>query len=340
MFKLEKNKLLTPYTTLKIGSPAEFFTIVRNQEDLQEAIIWAREHQQKIWILGGGSNILLTKKIKGLVIKNEIRGIKIIKENKKNVFVEAQAGEAWMKLVNFTIQHKLFGLENLSLIYGTVGAAPIQNIGAYGVELKDVFHSLRAINLQTGQEKIFLLNDCQFAYRDSIFKNRLKGKYFICSLVLKLKKKAKLILDYGGIRKNLLIRGIQNPRQQDLIQTIQELRQSKLPNPGLLPNAGSFFKNPILAKKKFAKIQKKYPQLPGFPINHGQQVKIPAAWLIEQAGFKGKRFGPVAMSETQALVLVNYQQAQAKQVLSLVKKIKTKIKKDFTIDLEEEVNII
>ncbi|MFA5023579.1 MAG: UDP-N-acetylmuramate dehydrogenase [Patescibacteria group bacterium] len=339
MLKIEKNILLTPYTTFKIGSTAEFFAVIKNREDLQAAIVWAKDNKKEIWILGGGSNVLISKKIKGLVLKNEIKGMEVLEKNEQFALVEAMSGESWTKFVNFTTSRDLYGLENLFLIYGTVGAAPVQNIGAYGVELKDVFYHLRAVDLKTGHEKIFALKDCHFAYRDSIFKNKLKGKYFIYSVTVKLKRAPEFKLDYGSLRQELLKRDIKKPYLSDITKIIQEIRNKKLPSPGLLPNAGSFFKNAEISVVKFKQLSKKYPKMPHFPVDK-KTVKIPTGWLIEQAGFKGKRLGPVRMYEKQALILVNHGQAEAKHVLALVKKVKAAVKKKFGVDLQEEVNVI
>jgi UDP-N-acetylmuramate dehydrogenase len=339
MLKIAKNVVLAPYTTLKIGPAAEFFAIVRNREDLQEAIVWAQNHKKPIWVLGGGSNVLISKKIKALVLKNEITGMAIIERHRAYALVQAKSGENWTKFVNFTVQHDLYGLENLFLIYGTVGAAPIQNIGAYGVELKDTFYSLQAIDLKTGREKTFSLPDCHFGYRDSIFKHRLKGKYFIYAVTVKLQRRANFKLDYGSLREELLKKGIKKPSLQEVINTIQVVRNSKLPNPALLPNAGSFFKNVEIGQAQFKKLLKKYPEIPHWPAG-GTKVKIPAGWLIEVTGFKGKKFGPVGMHERQALVLVNHGQAEPKQVVALVKKIQAQVKRQFGLDLQAEVNII
>lgn len=347
MLTIEKNKALAPYTTLKIGSTAEFFAVIKNKEDLLEAIAWAKKNQQSIWILGGGSNVLISKKIKGLVLKNEIKGMAIVKHNlqhnlkpdKEYALVEGKSGESWTKFVNFTVEHNLSGLENLFLIYGTVGGAPVQNIGAYGVELKDVFYSLAAIDLKTGHEKIFALQDCRFGYRDSIFKNKLKGKYFIYSVTVKLKRRPDFKLDYGSIRDALTAKGLKKPTARQLIGVIQEIRNSKLPNPVIFPNAGSFFKNVEISAAQFKKLLKKYPAMPSFSVSR-LKVKIPTGWLIEQVGFKGKKIGPVGMHDRQALILINYGAASAKQVDALVKKIKAGVKKKFGLDLREEVNVI
>jgi UDP-N-acetylmuramate dehydrogenase len=339
MLNIEKNIILAPYTSFKIGQAAEFFAIIKSLADLKEAIAWARKNKKAIFILGGGSNVLISKKIKGLVLKNEIRGIKIVNDKAKYSLVEALSGESWTKFVNFTVENNLYGLENLFLIYGTVGAAPIQNIGAYGVELKDSFYSLLAIDLKTGEAKKFSSADCKFGYRDSIFKNKLKGKYFIYSVTVKLNKKADLKLDYGSIRKELLFKGISDPYLKDVIKVITEIRNNKLPNPGVLPNAGSYFKNAEISSKKLKELLKKYPTIPNFKVASGK-IKIPTGWLIEQAGFKGKKIGSVSMYEKQALILVNHGGAEAKHVLSLVKKVKAAVKKKFGIDIQEEVNVI
>ncbi len=339
MLKIEKNKIITPYTTLKVKSSAEFFCTIKSRDDLLEAIAWAKKNKKSLFILGGGSNILISRKIKGLVLKNEVKGIKILKENKTFALLEGMSGETWTKFVNFAVTNKLYGLENLFLIYGTVGGAPVQNIGAYGVELKDVFYELKAVDLKNGKEIIFSSVACKFGYRDSIFKNKFKGRFFIYSVTVKLKKSAKLKLEYGALKEILIQKGIKKPELKDIISAISEIRNSKLPVPSVLPNVGSFFKNVELSLSVFKKIQKKYPSLPSFPLNK-QKVKIPSGWLIEQAGFKGKKIGSVRMYEKQALILVNEGGASASQVLNLVKKVKSAVKKKFGLDLIEEVNII
>lgn len=338
MLKIEKNRPLAPYTTFKIGPDAEFFAIIKSRADILEAINWARENKKPIFILGGGSNLLLTKKIKGLVIKNEIKGMEVLEKNETYVLVEGKSGELWAKFVNFAVSHDFYGLENLFLIPGTVGAAPMQNIGAYGVELKDVFYHLKAIDLKTGHEKIFSAKECGFNYRHSVFKTRLKGKYFIYSLTVKLSRQPNFKLDYGDIRQKLKAKGITDPKLSDLSKLIQEIRNSKLPNPAVLPNAGSFFQNPLVKQPKLITLKRRYPDLPYFV--SGRLAKLPAGWLIDKAGFKGKKFGPVRMYEKQALVMVNHGQAEAKHVLALAKKVKAAVKKKFGVDLKEEVNII
>ncbi|MCX6795747.1 MAG: UDP-N-acetylmuramate dehydrogenase [Candidatus Falkowbacteria bacterium] len=338
MLKIERNFELQKLNTLKLAAKAEFFAVISNREELLEAISWAKEKSKHIFVLGGGSNVLISKKIKGLVLKNEIKGTGVLSEDKESVIFSALSGESWTHFVHLAAESGWYGVENLYLVPGTAGAAPVQNIGAYGVELKDCFDHLVAIDLQTGKEKIFTSKDCKFAYRDSIFKNKLKGKYFIYSVALRLNKKANLKLDYGDIRARLKEKGIHKPNLKQVVTAIQDIRNSKLPSPALIANAGSFFKNPGISVSKFKKLEKSFPDIKSFP--SGNKIKIPAGWLIEKAGFKGKIFGKVGVYEKQALILVNYGGASAKDLLNLVKKIKLVIKKQFAIDLEEEVNII
>ena len=335
MLEIKKNVLLADYTTLKIGSRAEFFAVIKDLEDLKAAIVWARQNKQTIFVLGGGSNLLITSKIKGLVIKNEIMGAQITAETEDEVWLTGNSGEVWSRFVHQAVTLHLYGLENLYLIYGTVGAAPVQNIGAYGVELKDIFDSLVAINLHTGKEKVFKLADCKFGYRDSIFKNKLRGKYFIYQVTVKLSKKPKFKIDYADIKAEL---GRKKPNLSNVIAAIFKIRNSKLPNPVVLANAGSFFKNPEISVTDFKKLQVKFPDIKSFP--SGKKIKIPAGWLIEQAGFKGKKFGPVSMYEKQALILVNHGGATASQVLRHIDRVQAAVLKQFSIKLEPEVNII
>lgn len=339
MLNIQKNVSLAKYTTLKIGAAAEFFAVIESRDDLQEAISWAKKNKRPIFVLGGGSNLLVSKRFKGLVLKNEIKGIQISSETKDETWLTGNSGEIWSSFVDYAVKHKLYGLENLYLIYGTVGAAPVQNIGAYGAELKDVFDSLVAIDLKTGREKTFSLKDCRFGYRDSVFKNKLKGRYFIYSVTVRLSKRSAWRLDYGSIKEELKKQKVRKPNLPAVIRAIQTIRNSKLPNPFVLPNAGSFFKNTEITKSQFKKLQTLYPDIPSFPALQGR-VKIPTGWLIEQTGFRGRKIGPVAMYEKQALILVNYGGAQAKDVLKLVKAIKMAVKKKFGLEIEEEVNVI
>lgn len=340
MIKIQQRVALAPYTTLKIGGPARFFVVVKSLADLKEALTWAKEKKEKVFILGGGSNVLISQPFSGLVIKNEISGAEIVKESAKSVWLAAYSGETWQKFVDTAVSHDWYGLENLASIYGTVGAAPVQNIGAYGQELKDIFYSLEAINLKTGQLKVFKAANCQFGYRDSIFKKSLRGKYFIYRVTVKLSKEPRLNLDYGGIKEILAAKKIKTPTARQVARAVTELRASKLPTPAVLPNAGSFFKNPEISAAKFKKIQKRWPEIKYFSGSKPGAIKIPAGWLIDQAGFKGKRFGAVGMYEKQALILVNYGGASAAQVLTQVKRVIKGVQNRFGLTLEPEVNII
>jgi len=339
MIEIKKNIDLTPYTTIKIGARAAFFAVVANDDDLLAAISWARSKKLPIFVLGGGSNILFARRFPGLVLKSEMKGWKKIKETAANVWIEAAAGESWIKLVSWTTVNGWYGLENLAAIYGTVGAAPIQNIGAYGVELESVFEHLEAIDLKNGRVRIFSKEDCRFGYRDSIFKGRYRQRFFITKVVLKLSKKARLNLEYAGIKEELARQGALKPDAAAVARAVAAVRDAKLPRPGLQPNAGSFFKNPEISAAAFRRLAAKYPDLPHFAGSQGK-IKIPAAWLIERSGFKGKRFGKVGMSERQALILVNYGGASARSALALAARIKAAVKKRFGLDLQEEVNIV
>ncbi len=340
MLKIQKQIDLTPYTTLKIGAKAAYFAVIREENELGEALTFARKQKLPIFVLGGGSNILVSGPLKALVLKNELKGVRVVKETVASAWVEARSGEWWSALVYFAIERGWGGAENLYYVPGTVGAAPVQNIGAYGAELKDVFVSLRAIDLRSGKEKIFKLKDCAFAYRNSIFKNKYKGRYFIASVTLKLSKQPILRLDYGDIRTKLAEQGIKSPSLLQLAEAIRQIRDSKLPNPSVIANAGSFFKNPEISLSAFKKLQKAFPEIKFFPASKANLVKVPAGWLIEEAGFKGKRFGAVGMYEKQALILVNYGGATARQALAQVRRVQAGVFKKFGVKIEPEVNII
>ncbi len=335
-----KNKVsLDNYSTFKIGGEAEFFVVVETEAELIEALEWAKENQKDVFILGSGSNSLFSDNgFPGLVVKNEIKGMELISENDQEVIVRAYSGELWSKLVYYTISRDLYGLENTFYIPGTVGAAPVQNVGAYGVELKDVFSSLEVIDLISGEKKTFNISDCRFGYRDSVFKKEFKNKYFILSVDFKLSKEKKLNLNYPDIQRVLSERNILEPSLKELVEIIREIRDNKLPNPGVLPSAGSFFKNPIISPEHFSKLEEKFPDIKSFPDEKG--IKIPAGWLIEKCGFKGQKFGSVGVYEKQALIIVNFGGAKQKDVLDLVKNIKQAVFETFEINLEEEVNIL
>lgn len=332
---IEKNKSLQAYNTFGIDVKAAAFISVESVEQLQ-AILQSKP--EPVSILGGGSNLLLTKKVKGLLIQNAIKGIEVLREYKKTVYVSSGGGVVWNDLVNWCIAKGFGGIENLSLIPGTVGAAPIQNIGAYGVELTDVFHELEAVHLKTGKRKIFKHEDCHFGYRNSIFKNRLKGKYCICRVVLKLNKQPRLNLSYGAIQQTLTAMKVENPNIADVGKAVVVIRSSKLPDPAKLGNSGSFFKNPIIGKRQFNQLQKQFPQIVFYPQSDGK-FKIPAGWLIEQCGWKGKRVGNTGSHAKQALVLVNYGDATGKEIWRLAQQIIKSVEKKYGILLKPEVNV-
>lgn len=337
--KIQEKVLLSNYSTFKIGGEAEFFVIVKSENELLEAIKWAKENNKKIFILGSGSNSLFSDTgFSGLVIKNEIRGIEIISENSKNVVIRSFSGEIWSSLVHYAVLRDLYGIENTFYIPGTVGAAPMQNIGAYGTELKDVFLQLEAIDLSNGKKRVFSASDCRLAYRDSVFKRELKNKYFILSIDIVLNKEKKLNLAYPDIQRFLQEKNITEPNLKEITEIIREIRDAKLPNPGILPSAGSFFKNPIISQEHFSKLKEKFPDIKSYPDEKG--LKIPAAWLIDKCGFKERDFGPVGVYEKQALIIVNFGGAKQSDVLALAKQIKQEVWETYDIELEEEVNIL
>lgn len=340
MLEIKENIDLTQYTSLKIGAQADYFAVLTEEKDLSEAINFAQQKNIDIFVLGGGSNLLISQPVKALVLKNEIKGIEIIKEDDEHVWLQGMSGELWSAFVYFAIKRGWGGMENLFYVPGTVGAAPIQNIGAYGVELKDSFFELQAIDLHTGEKKVFHIQDCEFGYRQSVFKGKYRNRFFVLSLTLKLNKKPELKLDYGDIRASLLAKGIEEPSLEELASIIQEIRDSKLPNPAQLPNAGSFFKNPEIEGGQFERLRAKFPEIKFFPGSKTGLIKIPAGWLIEQAGFKGKRFGDLAMYEKQALILVNYGQASASEALEHIERVQAGVEEKFGLKLEPEVNII
>jgi UDP-N-acetylmuramate dehydrogenase len=328
---------LKPFNSFGISAIANEFIEITSVNQLK--LLIQSQKLNNFLVLGGGSNILFTKDFEGLIIKNQLLGISVLEQNNEMVLVKAAGGENWHNFVRHCVSNGWGGIENLSLIPGTVGAAPLQNIGAYGVEIKESLVSLEAINLTTGELKTFNNEQCQFGYRESIFKHQLKGQYFICSVTFKLHKKAVPNISYGDISKVLNEWNILQPDIADVSDAVIHIRTSKLPDPALLGNAGSFFKNPVIDLSKFLDLQKRFPDIKSFPAADGK-IKIPAAWLIEQCGFKGKRFGNVGVHENQALVLVNYGGGTGKDILELSKRIIESVKEKFGIELQTEVNII
>ena len=333
-----RNFSLKDHNSFGINVNADKFISIKDIEDLRT--ILRKSYASELFILGGGSNMLLTGDIHKTVLHIALKGKRIISETENEVIVEAEAGENWHQFVLWTISQDFGGLENLSLIPGNVGTAPIQNIGAYGVELKDTFVSCKATNVQTLEEKEFDLEECDFDYRNSIFKNRLKGQYIITSVRFRLTKKDhKLRTEYGAITTELEKEGVKSPGIQDVSRAVINIRNSKLPNPKEIGNSGSFFKNPVITKEHFSKLESKFPEIPSYKISE-DEIKVPAGWLIDKAGFKGYRNGDAGVHKNQALVLVNYGEASGEEILSLSKKIQVTIKDKFDIDLEAEVNII
>lgn len=328
---------LKSYNTFGIDVKAKEFTSVSSVSELQSVL--EKYQNEEIFILGGGSNMLLTQNIEKPVLHINIKGKQIVRQDENFVWVEAQAGENWHEFVLWTLQNDFGGIENLSLIPGNIGSAPIQNIGAYGVELKDVFESCKAINIKTQEIKTFTNKECNFGYRESIFKGSEKGKYIILSVILKLTKtNHKISTSYGVIENELQKNGITNPTIQDISKAVISIRESKLPNPKEIGNSGSFFKNPVIDRATFTKVQEKYPEMPFYEVSENE-IKVPAGWLIEQAGFKGKRFGYAGVHEKQALVLVNYGNATGKEIYDLAKTIQQTISEQFGIEIEMEVNV-
>lgn len=333
---IEKNKSLLSYNSFHIETQAENFVSITDAEQLKS--ILQEEAGKPVWVLGGGSNILFTKNVKGWVLKMDIRGIEEIKEDDLHVYVRAGAGENWHSFVLYTLGRNWAGLENLSLIPGCVGAAPIQNIGAYGVELKDVFYELEAYDRKNGKIYTFGLNDCAFGYRDSFFKSGEKNRYIILNVTFILNKIAVLNSSYGAIRAELEQMDIRTPSIRSVSQAVINIRRSKLPDPAEIGNAGSFFKNPVVDQSLFLTLSKAFPDIPAYPHEEGS-VKLAAGWLIEQCGWKGYRKGDAGVHQRQSLVLVNYGHATGKEIFELGEAVAASVKKKFGISLEREVNV-
>lgn len=328
---------LKPYNTFGIDVSARKFVEVTTVEELREVL--KNLYASELFILGGGSNMLLTRDVEETVIHIHLQGKEIVEEKEKEVVVKAMAGENWHQFVLYCIGRNFGGLENLSLIPGNVGTTPIQNIGAYGVEIKDTFESCTALDVQTLEIKTFSKEECKFGYRDSIFKNEAKGKYIILSVSFRLSKKDhKLNTSYGSIDTFLEEKGIHSPGIKNVSDAVIEIRQSKLPDPKELGNSGSFFKNPVVKMEKLHELQKQYPEMPFFILDD-ENVKIPAGWLIDRAGLKGYREGDAGVHKKQALVLVNYGNATGQEILSLSNMIREKILEMFQIEITPEVNI-
>lgn len=337
--EIKKNFSLKNLNTFSIDALTSEFVEVKTVTALKEVLNDDSFKDTPKLILGGGSNLLFTKNFEGLVIKNSISGISKVDEDSEYVYIESGAGENWHNFVLYCIDNNYAGAENLSLIPGTVGASPMQNIGAYGVEIKDIFHSLKALNIETLEIKEFYKEDCKFGYRESIFKKELKGKYIIISVIFRLNKIPNINTSYGDIKNTLNEMGIKDPTIKDVSNAVCKIRSSKLPDPKTIGNAGSFFKNPEISPLLFNKLKEKYPEIPNYKTNT-ENIKIPAGWLIEKAGWKGKTFGNYGVHKNQALVLVNYSNAKGEDINKLANDIQQSILELFNIKLEKEVNII
>jgi UDP-N-acetylmuramate dehydrogenase len=333
-----QNVSLKPYNTFGIEATAKYFAEANTVDDLFDIFKTKAIQTEQLLVLGGGSNCLFTQDFNGLVVKMSIGGMEYVLED-DYILLTAGAGVVWNDLVNYCVRNGFAGIENLALIPGTVGASPIQNIGAYGVELKDVFSSCKAFEIATGQIKTFDFAACNFGYRDSVFKNELKGKYIILSVVFKLNKVAKLQTHYGAIDAELQNRGIKNPSIADIAEVVAHIRVSKLPDPKTIGNAGSFFKNPVVELAFFESLILKFPNLVHYPAPN-QKIKLAAGWLIEQCGFKGMVAGNTGTWKNQALVLVNHGGASGQEVYSFSEQIINTVHQKFGLLLEREVNIL
>ena len=335
---LQENFSLKPYNTFGIDVRTRYFATFENTDELQQLLKHPEIASAEKLILGGGSNVLFTQDFGGAVLKNNIKGISIIAQDEDFAWAKAGSGEVWHEMVLYCIEHGLAGVENLSLIPGTVGAAPLQNIGAYGVELKDVFDSLEAVNLETGKLETFEKEACEFGYRESYFKKAGKGKYIIVSVTLKLRKKPEFNTSYGDIQKTLAAMEITDLNIKAISQAVCAIRRSKLPDPAVIGNAGSFFKNPEVDKTVFENLKKLHPEMPGYVVSE-TKIKVPAGWLIEQLGWKGKQIENYGVHKNQALVLVNYGGAPGGKIKQLAHDIIASVKEKFGIELTPEVNI-
>ena len=338
MMNWAANISLKKYNTFGIDAIARHFAVFSTQDEL--AVLLDQAIPGQLLVLGGGSNILLTKNIDGPVMRNEIKGMELVNEDEHYVYVTVGAGESWHGFVQYCLSHNWAGVENLSLIPGSVGAAPMQNVGAYGVEIKDVFHELMAWNLEEGKVYTFTINDCQFGYRDSIFKGVAKGRFIILSVTFRLNKIPVFHTAYGAIQEELERMGVQELSIQAISQAVVNIRTSKLPDPAQIGNAGSFFKNPSIPSMHFAYLQTQFPAIVGYPEASGETTKLAAGWLIEQCGWKGYRHGDAGCHAKQALVLVNYGHATGREIYDLSEEILRSVKEKFGVTLEREVNIV
>jgi UDP-N-acetylmuramate dehydrogenase len=336
---IQQNISLKPFNTFGIEAKAKEFVEIHSKEELEVLCMNFNLKDRKVLVLGGGSNMLLTQDVDGMVIKISMKGISVVAENDTHVWVKAMAGEVWHDLVIWSINKGYGGLENLSLIPGCVGASPMQNIGAYGVEIKHTFDSLEAIELDGGAIKTFSYSECKFGYRESIFKQEAKGKYIIFSVTFKLSKQPTFNTTYGAIQQTLQKNGVSEPSVKAISDAVIEIRSSKLPDPKVLGNAGSFFKNPEIPDAQFEALKQTFPDAVGYPASEGY-TKVAAGWMIEQCGWKGKQVGHAGSHKDQALVLVNYGGASGKEIWQLAMDIQSSVHEKFGVTITPEVNVI
>jgi len=336
--QLREEFSLKPYNTFGIDVRSRFFAEALTEEDVIGLAGNLQDVHLPLLILGGGSNILFTKDFPGTVMKISLKGIRVIKEDEETVWVKASAGENWDELVKFCVDNGWGGLENLSAIPGNAGTSPVQNIGAYGVEMKDTFRELEAFDLESREKRIFLKEECGFGYRESIFKLQYKGRFIILNVTFRLSKKPLLCLDYGNIREELSLMKVSHPGIANVRKVVCRIRSRKLPDPAVTGNAGSFFKNPVILLPQFENLKQSFPGIVSFP--QEGKIKLAAAWMIEQCGWKGKRAGNAGVHSTQPLVLVNHGNATGMEIVNLSDKIRKSVFEKFGIMLETEVNIL
>jgi UDP-N-acetylmuramate dehydrogenase len=335
---IQHNVQLADYSTMGVKSIAKQFISIDDINEIPDIINYIESTHSDFLILGGGSNILFANDFQGLVIRNQIKGIEILKESESHVILKIGAGENWHSLVEKCVENEWYGIENLALIPGTVGAAPIQNIGAYGAEIVNVFVELSAFDIPSKSFKTYSKRECRFGYRDSIFKNELKNQVLITSVTLRLAKHGEINASYGALKTHLDQNGIDTPNIHDVYNAVIEVRRSKLPDPDEIGNNGSFFKNPVIPVFHYDELKQEYPEMPSYPVTE-HLVKVPAGWLIDRAGWKGYRKGDAGVHAKQALVLVNYGQATGKELYVLSEQIKDDIESKYGISLVREVNV-
>lgn len=337
--QISSNISLKPFNTFGINASARFFASVQSLQHIRELFETTEYKNNAHFILGGGSNLLLTKDVDALIIKNELKGIEILKETEDWVYVKCAAGEVWHEFVMYCISHNYSGLENLSLIPGCTGASPMQNIGAYGVEIKDTFYELEAIDTKSGELRTFNKTECEFGYRESVFKRKYKDRFIITSVTFRLSKKPQFHIEYGAIKQELEAMQISDLSIRAISQAVINIRSSKLPDPKQIGNAGSFFKNPEVTADTHNRLKAEFPNLVAYPLENGD-YKLAAGWLIEQSGLKGYRTGDAGVHQLQALVLVNYGTATGKEIYDLSTHVLQTVKHKFGVELEREVNIV